>query len=508
MTETLSAKILLLMLLPLGLAWVGSTATAAPADTSPVLMPVPDDPTVSVSLWFEVGSQDDPKGKEGLAYLTSQILANGATRSKTYPQILAELYPLAAGYTVRVDREMTTLSGRVHRDKVDAFLALFTAAFLEPKFDAADFERLKATQQSFLEKTLRFSSDEELGKAALMSAMFAGTSYAHPPQGTVAGVSGLNLDDVREFYRRHFTRDRVVLGLAGGFSAEVETRLPAALDRLPSGGPAPAPAPKVAPMAGRELFLVAKPGNDSSISFGFPHAVPRGEADFYALWLANSWLGEHRNGSSHLYQVIREARGLNYGDYSYIEAYPEGGRRQMPPTNVARRQQLFEVWIRTLPNGNAAFAVKAALRELEMLIANGMTEQQFQLTRSFLSKYVLHFAETNTDRLGYALDDRFYGLTGDGHLARFKKAMASLTREQVNAALKRHLKTDAMRIAIITGDAEGLKKQLLGETPTTITYASPKSPAILAEDEEIKKYPVKLNPEKVVVVPVGEFLER
>ena len=66
----------------------------------------------------------------------------------------------------------------------------------------------------------------------------------------------------------------------------------------------------------------------------------RGDRDFYALWIANSWLGEHRNQSSHLFNVIRELRGLNYGDYSYIESFPEGGERNMPPVNVPRRRQL------------------------------------------------------------------------------------------------------------------------------------------------------------------------
>ena len=84
---------------------------------------------------------------------------------------------------------------------------------------------------------------------------------------------------------------------------------------------------------GREVLLVSKPGADASISFGFPIDLSRGERDFYPLWVANSWLGEHRNQSSHLFKVIREIRGLNYGDYSYIEAFPEGGSRSMPPVN-------------------------------------------------------------------------------------------------------------------------------------------------------------------------------
>ena len=32
-----------------------------------------------------------------------------------------------------------------------------------------------------------------------------------------------------------------------------------------------------------------------------------------------------------LFNVIRGERGLNYGNYSYLEAFPEGGQRTMPP---------------------------------------------------------------------------------------------------------------------------------------------------------------------------------
>src|SRR3546814_9933605 len=41
------------------------------------------------------------------------------------------------------------------------------------------------------------------------------------------------------------------------------------------------------------------------------------------LWLAKTWLGEHRSSSSHLYQRIREERGMNYGDYAYVERSEE-----------------------------------------------------------------------------------------------------------------------------------------------------------------------------------------
>jgi zinc protease len=396
----------------------------------------------------------------------------------------------------------------VHRDNLEPYLELFTDALLHPKFDAADFERVRSDAINSIENTLRFSSDEELGKAALREFVFRGTGYAHPPVGTVAGLRAITLDDVRAFYRSHYNAANALLGLGGGFDPPLVARLEAALRGLPAGEASAPPDIVVAAIDGRSALFIDKPGADASISFGFPVDVHRGERDFYALWIANSWLGEHRNQSSHLFNVIREQRGLNYGDYSYIEAFPEGGERSMPPVNVPRRTQLFEVWIRTLPNAQAPFALRAALRELERLVDNGLTAEQFELTRTFLKKYSLHFAETTAARLGYAVDDRFYGIDGDGHLARFRRMMDELTLADVNAAIERHLQYRNLKIAIVTGDAANLAAVLASDAPTPISYATPKPAAILTEDVEIAALPLALPAERIAIVPVRDAFER
>lgn len=477
-------------------------------DLKVLLMSVPADPTVSFSLSFAVGSQDDPPGKEGLAFLTGEMLADAATEKRSLDQILEALYPLASSYSVRVDRERTTLTGRTHRDNVAAYFELFSDAFLEPAFKAADFERVKNDAINDLENTLRFSSDEELGKAAFEDFVFRGTRYAHPSEGTVEGLRSVTLDDVRAFYKSRFTVASALVGIGGGYDDATVARFKAAIRELPAGAPASPPAIEPEAVAGRSALLIAKPGADASISFGFPIDVHRGERDFYALWIANSWLGEHRNQASHLFQVIREHRGLNYGDYSYIEAFPEGGHRSMPPVNVPRREQLFEIWIRTLPNDKAVFALRAALRELQGLVDHGLTQQQFELTRGFLKKYSLHFAETTSARLGYAVDDRFYRLDGEGHLARFRKLMDELTLDDVNGAIKRHLQTANLKIAIVTGDAPGLTAALTGGAPTPISYDNPKPPEIIAEDREIAAFPLGIAVDRVTTVPVAEAFER
>ncbi len=473
-----------------------------------VLLSVPADPTISLSLQFAVGSQNDPPGKEGLAYLTGRMIADAATQNHSLDEIYELLYPLAASYDVRVDRERTTLTGRTHRDNLEAYLSLFTDAFLRPAFAATDFERVKNDAINYVSNTLRYSSDEDLGKAALYGFVFRGTPYAHPSIGTVQGLRAVTLDDVRAFYREHFTRANALLGVGGGYDNALVAALESAVRELPAGS-AEAP-PDITPAAidGREVLLVDKPRADASISFGFPIDVHRGERDFYALWIANSWLGEHRNQASHLFQVIREERGLNYGDYSYIEVFPEGGQRNMPPVNVPRREQLFEVWIRTLPNQHAHFALRAALREVEQLAANGMTQEDFELTRQFLKKYSLHFADTTAMRLGYAVDDEFYGLSDEGHLARFRRMMDELTLEDVNGAIRRHLNPANLKIAIVTGDAQGLREALAADAPSPLRYDTPKPDAILAEDAEISGYPLRISAERIGVVPVTSAFEQ
>ena len=178
----------------------------------------------------------------------------------------------------------------------------------------------------------------------------------------------------------------------------------------------------------------------------------------------------------------------------------------MPPTNVARSHQCFEVWIRTLPNDEAVFALRAALRELQDLVDGGMSPEEFELTQKFLDKYILHYAETTMERLGYAIDDRFYGLD-ESHLERFRRVVGSLTRDEVNAAIAKHLQVDNMHIAIVTGEPEMIREQLVSGDPTPISYDSPKPDEVMQADEHIAALPLAIDAINVRTVPVDQIFE-
>jgi zinc protease len=485
-----------------------------------VLLPVAADPTISFRLWFQVGSQNDPPGKEGLAAITAAMIAEGATRTNTYEQILDKLLPLAAHYSESTSATMTVIAGRVHKDNLDRFYPLLIQAVCEPAFKQEDLDRIKAQTLNYLQNTLRYSSDEELSRAVLYGMIYAGTCHGHLTAGTVEGVRSLTLDDVKNFYREEYTRLYTVVGLGGGYDTALLHRLrhdlaalPIGLKGLGLGGGSASVAgvgfkrPSSKPIAGRHVTIVEKDCGATAISIGFPIGVFRGSKDWYALALANCWFGQHRNQNGHLYQVIREARGLNYGDYSYIEHYPNPGGWHVPPTNVCRRPQAFEIWIRPVPNATRHFVLRAAIRELQKLVDRGMTEDEFREAQKFLSKFVLHLAPTTMDRLGYALDDRFYGIKGS-HLENYRRAMNEVTLAEVNAAIKKHLQYENLDIAIVTKDAESLKKALVDETPSPITYATPKPDSVLTEDREISVFPLHIKPENIRIVPVAELFEK
>ena len=472
-----------------------------------VLLPVKNDPTISFRIWFKVGSQNDPKGKEGLASLTASMLTDASTKSNTYEQVLDKLYPLAAGYSASTSVEMTVISGRTHKDNLEAYYPLLLDAVLRPAFASADLERIRSQVLNHLENTLRYASDEDLGKAVLYNDLFAGSGYGHITEGLVQSVKSITLEDISSFYAKYYTAENVVIGLAGGYDASLLDMLRKDLAELPSAAVEPAPVPTPVQFKGMQVTIVEKDAPATAISMGFPMSVLRGSREWYALAIANSWLGEHRNSSSHLYKVIRETRGLNYGDYSYIENFPNGSRLQMPPQNVARRKQIFEIWIRPVPNEAAHFSIRAALREFSMLVKNGMSESDFQLTRNFLRKYVLHFAPTTMERLGYALDDRFYGIEGS-HLENFRKMMDEITVDEVNAAIRKHWQYGNMQIAIVTSNAEELKKALVADASSPITYTAPKPAEVLAEDEKIIGFKLGIKADDVKVVPVAGLFER
>ena len=254
-----------------------------------------------------------------------------------------------------------------------------------------------------------------------------------------------------------------------------------------------------------EVLLVEKQAIATAISLGFPVNFTRTDKDFYALMVANSYLGEHRTFNGRLMNVMRQLRGLNYGNYSYIEHFVQDGGSTFPVPNVPRSKQYFSIWIRPVAHKNAHFALRQALRELHILVDHGMTQEQFEETRDFLLNYSKLYVQTISRRLGYLIDSKFYD--SEYHINRIDNELQALSLEDVNRAIKRHLQYNNIAVAIVTPDAATLRDKLLLDKPSPITYSVEVDDDLLHEDKEIMSYPLSINPEHVTIMPVENMFK-
>src|SRR5207247_3025157 len=196
--------------------------------------------------------------------------------------------------------------------------------------------------------------------------------------------------------------------------------------------------PKLEP--GMRIEIVQRETRSTGISLGFPIKVTRADKDWPALAVVASYFGQHRSSNSYLYQRLREARGLNYGDYAYVEYFPRGMFQFTPDANLGREQQIFQIWIRPVEAQNSLFALRAALYEYDKLLRDGLSQEAFETTREFLTKYANILTQTQSARLGYTLDSRYYGIPD--YNSYVKEQLTKLTVGNVNSAIHRHLKSE------------------------------------------------------------------
>ncbi len=471
-----------------------------------VELPAANSPLVTFRIGFRTGSVDDPPGKNGLNALTALMIGRGGTSSMTFEEITEALYPWSAAIRAQSDKEMTVLVGEVHVDHLEPFFAIVRDLVTAPRFDQSDFARNRDFLVNSVTAGLRGSDDEELGKQALNVRLHAGHPYEAPSIGTEEGLGSLTLDDVRAFHASHYTRDRALVGIGGGYPEglvdRIETEI---LDALPAGSGARAALPAPAGPDGYELLIVEKEAIATAISIGFPIDITRSDDDFFPLMVANSYFGEHRTFNGLLMNVMRGARGLNYGDYSYIENFIQDGGSRLPVPNIPRTRQFFSIWIRPVPHHNAHFALRQAVRELRRLVDEGLSQEDFEATREFLLNYSRLYVQTTSRRLGYLMDSAAYG-TGD-FIEEIATRLPALTLDDVNGAIRRHLQADNLAVAVVTRDAEAFRDALLANTPSPPTYNADVTEAIRAEDAEIEVYELPFTAERTRIVPVGEMFQ-
>jgi zinc protease len=274
-----------------------------------VLAPDRSSQVVTVDVWYQAGSREEPQGKAGLARLFEHLMFAGSANVPAGGHA-ALVDEVGGRVTADVDEERARFGESVPSNRLG--LALWLEAERMGSLAINDTSVAQARRDLLDDLSQRVN--QEPYAAAIMDALSSlydssgCPGYAHPPIGRAGSITGLTIADAQAFFRERYTPQNARLVVAGDFAPATARQLIAqyfaGLPRA-SGGPRAVCTPTSTP--GAQARTVA----DRSIgrlAVGHFHRLPAHDhTDIPALELLGLILSQGP-GSRLATAVARDAR--------------------------------------------------------------------------------------------------------------------------------------------------------------------------------------------------------
>jgi len=426
------------------IVWVALLSTVTRADvpiqeiTSPGgikawLVQEPSIPFVALEIAFKGGAALDPADKQGVSYLMTGLLEEGAgdLDAQAFAKRQEEL---AASFGFDVFDETMTVSARFLTENQDDVLGLLRTALLQPRFDQDALDRVRAQILSII------ASDEKdpntVASRTFDTMAFGDHPYAATLEGTVETVTALTRDDMVAAHQRLLVRENMFVGAVGDISPEQLGKvLDQLLGDLPQGVKGVVPEVEFALEGG--VTVVDLPTPQSVALFGHT-GIDRDDPDFFSAFLLNSILGG-RGVQSRLTREVREERGLTYGIGTYLVSKEEAN---MVLGQVASA------------NDRVAAAIEVVKDEWAKMAQDGVTQEELDAAKLYLTgAYPLRF-DGNATIAGILVGMQRQDLPLDYIASRNDKVNA-VTLEDVNRVAAYLLQPENLHFVVV-GQPEGL----------------------------------------------------
>jgi len=431
--------LLMIATVTLAAATRGEAASRVERVTSPggieaYLLSEPSIPFLSLSMHFKGGAALDPEGKEGLSYMISGLLDEGAGELDSQA-FRTELEDLAIRLSFDAGRDEFTGRLKTLTDNRQRAFELLRLALAEARFDAEPVERIRNQIQASLRQ--RSEDPDYLAGLAWFETAFPGHPYGRPLRGTVESIAGLTVDDLRGFVDRRLARDNLVIGVAGDVTAEeLKPLLDLAFGDLPAHS-VPVDIADVTPDGGQTV-IVRRDIPQSRVSFG-ETGIERDDPDFYAAYVANHILGGG-GFTSRLTDEVREKRGLAYSVYSYL----------YPADHSA-------MWLGGLGTTNAAVgeALRLVRQEVGRMARGEVDEATLADAKTYLTgSFPLRL--TSNDAIAAMLVSMQVNDLGIDYLDKRNGYIEAVSLDDVRRVAAR-LYDPARLLVVVVGDPQGLE---------------------------------------------------
>jgi zinc protease len=408
-------------------------------------------PQVTYSMQIlGAGNAADQPEKAGLAGFTAALLREGtATRNS---QQISKLVDTAGGSLgASASDDAASVSASFMKAYADLGIELMADITLNPKFAQDEIDRQMRQAQSSL--AVSYNDPEYLAPLLAARGILGTHPYAYPGSGTPQTLRNIKREDIAGFHARHYAPARAYLAIAGDLTpaeafAKAEKHFGAWKTPAPPEQKLPPP-----PAAAAKVLILDKPdSNQTQIVMGHP-GVQRNHPDYLALNVANQIFGGSFN--SRLNMKLRANEGLTYGAGSSFSPQRQAG--MFTASTFTRTEK-------------TADAIKFMVDLLKEFKANPATPQEFEEAKNFLIGVFGLSLERSADVASRVLATAVNDLP-ESYYSTYRGLLQALTREQVIAAVQKHLQPEKLMIATVGNSKEYAKALEVYGPATTIAIA-------------------------------------
>jgi predicted Zn-dependent peptidase len=272
--------------------------------------------SVALGVWIAAGSRLEPLELGGVSHFIEHLIFKGSDRFSAAD--IAHIFDdMGAEPNASTSKEHTLVNARLLDDDLDTAFEVIAEMVARPTFADLDQER-----DVVLEEVAMYEdSPPDLIHDDLCEVVFGEHPLGRPIIGHSETLGALDLATVRTYHDEHYVNPGVVIAASGHVDHDHLCELAAAHFRPEPGAVVLRPELSVPEMRHLARFT-QKETEQYHVCLGGP-GPRRGDPDRYAVFVVDTILGG--SWSSHLFQEVREKRGLAYSVYSYTSLYAEAG---------------------------------------------------------------------------------------------------------------------------------------------------------------------------------------
>jgi len=400
-------------------------------------------PTVALQLTINGGHKMDQfePTKSGLAVMTAQML-NESTENFTSEEIQEELRKLGSSINVYASDDRTVMSVNTLKKNLDETLELAEEILFRPKFDQADFDRLKKQQLEGIQAN--YKDPSSIANIVFQRLLYGDEHiYSIPSGGIEETVNSITLEDVKEFYNKYYAPEIAELVIVGDVKKnEVMGKL-GFLKAWDKKGVVIPDLPEPKPGQNTKLYLMDKKGApQSEIRIGYLTDLTYDvTGDYFKSYLMNYPLGGAFNSRINL--NLREDKGWTYGARSYFDVGDEPG------------PYVASAGVKAAATDSAVYEF---MKEIGDYRDNGMTDEELEFMRNSVGQRDARSYETPGQKANFLRRVVHYDLD-KSYVDEQTKIIRTVSKEELNALAQKYLQDDNMYILVV-GDGASNRQGL------------------------------------------------